>query len=376
MILAKANIRFDKSVMRTSGLPLYCYHSGMCRTIFCFLLLATWCSAAAADLPTVAVLATGGTIASRQDPVKGGYVPALSGEDLIAAVPAIQHIARIRVEQISNIPSQEMSPRIWIRLAARINELSANPEIAGIVVTHGTNTLEETAYFLDLTTAGTKPVILVGAQRPASDPDSDGPRNLLDSIRVAISSEAVSKGVLVVMNGQINAARDVTKTSTSQLETFRGLEYGQLGVVDVESVRFYRAPLRRQSFTLPPGTQLGRVEMAMTYAGADGLTIRSILRDTPAEGLVIAGVGLGNVTDSMFEAIQEARKRNFPVVISTRVPTGRVFPLSAGKGSALALKRIGCVLADNLSPQKARILLMLALTKTHDSVALQKYFDE
>ena len=347
----------------------------MNRTIVSLFLLTMSPSAVAQKLPTVTVLSTGGTIASKHDPLKGGYLPALSGEDLVAAVPAIKKIAQVQVEQISNISSSDMTPEIWIRLAARVNELLAKPEIAGIVVTHGTNTLEETAYFLDLTTTSTKPVILVGAERPASDSDSDGPRNLFDAIRVAIAPEALSKGVMVVMNGQINAARDVTKTNTSQVETFRGLEFGELGVVDAQSVRFYRAPLRRQTIAVDSKTQLGSVAIVMSYAGADGLVIRAMLRDGAVQGLVIAGLGLGGVPGSMFDAIKEARARGIPVVISTRVPTGRVFPLSANKGSALTLKQIGCVLADNLSPQKARILLMLALTKTHDPEALQKYFD-
>ena len=339
------------------------------------LLLTTCLLAIAQKLPTVAVLSTGGTIASKQDPAKGGYLPALSGEDLVSAVPAIKKIAQIQVEQISNIPSADITPEIWVRLAGRVNELLAKPEITGIVVTYGTDTLEETAYFLDLTTISAKPVILVGSQRPASDPDSDDPRNLISAIRVAIASDAVGKGAMVAMNGQINAARDVTKTNTSQVETFRGLEFGALGVVDEEKVRFYRAPLRRQTFSLEPRTQLARVDIVSSYAGSDGLLIRSLLRDGSVQGLVISGLGLGGVSSAMFDAIQEVRSRGIPVVISTRVPTGRIFPLSASKGSALSLKQIGCVLADNLSPQKARILLMLALTVTHDAGALQQYFD-
>ena len=352
-----------------------CYHRRMNRTTAILFLLILCPCADAQMLPTVAVLSTGGTIASKQNPLKGGYLPALSGEDLVAAVPAIKTIAQIQVEQISNISSSDMTPEIWIRLAARVNELLARPEIAGIVVTHGTNTLEETAYFLDLTTTSSKPVILVGAERPASDSDSDGPRNLLDAIRVAIAPEAVSKGVMVVMNGQINAARDVTKTNTSQVETFRSLEFGELGVVDVQSVRFYRTPLRRQTLAVNSKTQLGNIDIVMSYAGADGRMIRSMLRDGAVQGLVIAGLGLGGVPALMFDAIKEARARGIPVVSSTRVPTGRVFPLSAMKGSALTLKQIGCQLADNLSPQKARILLMLALTDTHAPETLQKYFD-
>jgi L-asparaginase len=347
----------------------------MMRVTVGLLMLMTSVCAAAQERPKVAVLATGGTIASKQDPVKGGYLPALSGEDLVGAVPAIKKIAQIQVEQFSNIPSQNMTPEIWVRLAGKMNELLAKPDIAGIVVTHGTNTLEETAYFLDLTKQSDKPVILVGAQRPASDPDSDGPRNLLDAVRVAVAPEAAGKGVMVVMNGQISAARDVTKTNTNRVETFRSLEFGPLGVADAEKVRFYRAPLRRQTFAVDSNTQLGRVEIVMSYVGADGLLITSLLRDGGIQGLVIAGLGLGGVPGPMFDAIQEARRRSIPVVISTRVPTGRIFPLSADKSSALALRGIGCVLADDLSPQKARILLMLALTKTRDPDSLQKYFD-
>jgi L-asparaginase len=331
------------------------------------------------QLPIVAVLSTGGTIASKQNPSKGGYEAVLTGKDLVAAVPAIQKVARVRVEQISNISSSDMNPEIWMRLAGRVIDLLSMPDLAGVVITHGTNTLEETAYFLDLVVTGSKPVILVGAQRPASDSDSDGPRNLLDAIRVCVSPDASNNGVLVVMNGQINPARDVTKSNTSQVETFRSLEFGQIGLVDVDGVRFYRAPLRRQTIPITAETHLGRVEIILNYAGADGLLIRSLLgtemQAGGIDGLVIAGLGLGCVSSAMFDALQEARAKDIAVVISTRVPTGRIFSLSAMKGCALTLKQIGCVLADNLSPQKARVLLLLALTKTRDPQSLQKYFD-
>ena len=337
-------------------------------------LLSLCCGLSAKDLPTIVILATGGTIASKRNPVKGGYEPALTGKDLIEAIPAVHEFAQIRVEQISNISSSDMNPAIWIQLASKVNNLLMTPEVTGVVVTHGTNTLEETAYFLDLVTKSNKPVIVVGAQRPASDSDSDGPRNLLNAVQVAVNPEAVGKGVMVVMNGQINAARDVTKTHTSQVETFRGLEFGALGVVDESTVRFYRAPVRRKTFDVTPETKLMRIEILLTYAGADGALLRAALQAHAADAFVIAGTGLGSVSSAMFNAIQEARRRNIPVVISTRVPTGRVFPLSATKGSALALQKIGCVLADNLNPQKARVLLMLALTTTRDPETLQKYF--
>ena len=334
------------------------------------------CSAANdGQLPIVVVLSTGGTIASTHNPSKGGYEATLSGEDLVAAVPAIRKVAQVRAEQISNISSSDITPEIWMCLARRVNDLLAAPNISGVVVTHGTNTLEETAFFLDLTVTASKPVILVGAQRPSSDSDSDGPRNLLDAIRVAASPEAINKGVLVVMNGQINPARDVTKSNTSKVETFRSLEFGQLGTVDEDGAYFYRAPLRRQTISIGSQMVLGRVEIIMSYAGADGSLIRSSLAFGGVNGLVIAGLGLGCVTSSMFDAVQEARAKGVPVVISTRVPTGRIFSLSAMKGSSLTLKQIGCVLGDNLSPQKARVLLLLALAKTRDPAALQRYFD-
>ena len=329
-------------------------------------------------LPKVVVLTTGGTIASKYDAAKGGLVNALSGTQLVEAVPELNKIARIEVEQISNIPSDDMTPDLWLRLSRRTNELLADADVSGVVITHGTSTLEETGYFLDLTVTSSKPVILVGAQRAASYPDSDGPRNLLDAVRVAISPEAIGKGSMVVMNGQINAAREVTKTSTIERETFKTLEFGALGVADLEAVRFYRAPLRRQTIPITAETQLGRVEIVPEYAGADGRLIRALLRDEDnprLAGLVIAGMGLGHVSERTYDAIKEVRDRNIPVVISTRVYTGRTLALYAFKGGGISLRKIGCISADNLSPQKARILLMLALSKTRKIEELQKYFE-
>jgi L-asparaginase len=346
------------------------------RLLFTALLLAA--HLAAAELPRVLILATGGTIASQYDAKQGGLTLALSGEQLVKAVPELQKIARVEAEQIANLNSADMNPQVWLRLARRANEALSQPDVAAVVVTHGTDTLEETAYFLDLTVTSPKPVIVVGAQRAPSYPDTDGPRNLLDAVRVAVSPEAAGKGTLVVMNGQINAAREVAKTSTIQRETFRSLEFGPLGVADVETVRFYRSPARRQTIALAPDATLGRIEIVAHYAGADGLLIRALLRQTatpPLTGLVIAATGLGHVGEAMYEAVKEVRDRGLPVVIGTRVYTGRVIPLYAGKGQAISLRDLGCVLADNLSPQKARVLLMVALTKTKDPVELQKYFN-
>ncbi len=327
---------------------------------------------AQAALPRVVVLATGGTIASQIDPRTGALAPALTGAELVKAVPGLDKIANVEVEQISNIGSYDMSPDIWRRLATRANQLLQDRGVSGVVVTHGTDTLEETAYFLDLTVTSTKPVILVGAQRAASFFDSDGPRNLLNAVRVAVSPEADSMGVMVVMNGQINAAREVTKTNTLEAETFKTLEFGALGVADLGAVRFYRAPLRRQTITLADSQPLGRIEIVSQYAGADGRVIRLLIQEEGLAGLVVEGFGVGHVTAGTLEAIKAARARNIPVVFSTRVYTGRTVPLYARDTEATAL---GVIRADNLSAQKARILLMLALTRTSDVAQLQKYFD-
>ncbi len=323
-------------------------------------------------LPRVVVLATGGTIASQYDPDVGALRATLTGEEIVRAVPGLGEVARVSVEQIANVGSRDMTPEIWRTLARRANELLASPETTGVVVTHGTDTLEETAYFLDLTVTSDKPVVVVGAQRAPTYFDTDGPRNLLNAVRVAVSEEAVAMGTLVVMNGQINAARDVTKTNTLDVETFRTPDFGALGVADLEAVRFYRAPFRRQTVPLREDDRLGRVEIVTQYAGADGRLIRLLLEDGALDGLVIEGVGLGHVTSSTLEAIRDVRARGIPVVLSTRVQTGRVVPLYAVNVELLDL---GCVEADNLSPHKARVLLMVAMTRTRDPAELQSYFD-
>lgn len=324
-------------------------------------------------LPLCHMVATGGTIAMKIDPVTDAPVPALSGEDLIASVPGLDKIATIEVENPFNVPSTYMDPERWVITQRAVLRAIENPAVSGVIVSHGTDTLEETAWFLDLTVNSDKPIILVGAQRNASESDSDGPRNLLNAARVCVSDAARGKGAMIVMNGQINAAREVTKTHTSDVETFKSGDFGFLGTVDYDRIVFYREPTRRLHLTILD-LELPRVDIIPLYAGADGTFIRAAIA-AGAKGLVIEAAGWGNINIPMFEAIKEAIAGGTTIVISTRVPNGRVLPIYGFEGGGKTLLAAGSVFADNLSAQKARILLMLVLQSTSDVEQIQLLFD-
>lgn len=320
-------------------------------------------------------IATGGTIAMKQDPLMGGPVPALDSAGLLEAVPDMGQVDSLEAANLSNIPSGHMTPAHWVDLHAAVCAALARPDVAGTIISHGTDTLEETAWFLDLTVNSPKPVVLVGAQHSASDPDFDGPRNLLGAARICAAPEARGKGVMLCLNGNINAARDVTKTHTSNVETFKSGELGFLGTVDQDRVVFYREPLRRQYIPLLPTAphSLPRVDIVAMYAGADGSGIRAALA-AGAQAVVIAALGMGNVTIAAAEAIAEARQAGTHIIIASRVPNGRVIPHYAYTGGGKQLHDMGCVFADNLSPQKARILAMLALQHSIKAEELEAFF--
>jgi len=330
----------------------------------------------ASNLPVVRLIATGGTIAMKIDPVKKAPVPAISGEDLIATVPEIEKVARIEVQNLSNVPSDYMDPDRWIELQKAVSDALARPEVAGVIVSHGTDTLEETAWFLDLTVDSEKPVVLIGAQRNASEKDFDGPRNLLNAARICVSPAAKRMGSMIALNNQINAAREAVKTHTSDVETFKSGDFGFLGVTDNDRVIFYRAPLRRQHVALkvPAGQHLPRVDIVDMYGGADGALVRAAVA-AGSRGLVIQALGWGNMNVPMFEAVKEVIAKGIPVVITTRVWNGRVLPNYGFQGGGKTLQESGAIFGDNLSPQKARILLMLALQTTTSAPEIQRLFD-
>jgi L-asparaginase len=330
---------------------------------------------AQSNLPVCPLIATGGTIAMKIDPVKQAPVPAISGEDLLATVPDVSKYARVEVKNVWNVPSDYMDPPRWVALTKEVAENLERPEVAGVVISHGTDTLEETAWWLDLAVNSEEPVILIGAQRNASEKDFDGPRNLLNAVRICVDPQSKGKGAMIALNDQINAARDVMKTHTSSLETFKSGEFGFLGVVDQDRVIFARSPLRRQHIPLktdaaPP------VEIVAMYGGADGRLIKAAV-DQGAKGIVVQALGRGNMNQPMFAAVKDAIAKGVPVVIASRVPTGRVLPNYGFEGGGRTLSDAGAVMADDLSPQKARILLMLILQNAiSDQKGLQAAFSK
>jgi L-asparaginase len=334
----------------------------------------------AAPLPLVYILATGGTISGKgasSTSLADYKAGALRGDELVAAVPEITQVARVKVEQIANISSTDITIAHWLTLARRINEIFASdPTVAGVVITHGTNTIEETAYFLNLTVKDERPVIVVGSMRPASAISADGPLNLLNAVRAATAKEAVGKGTLVVLNDEINAARDVTKTNTYRVETFRSGDLGLLGYVDADRVALYRAPLKRHTtrseFDVRSLTTLPAVDILYSYV-APSPVLAAALVAADVRGIVVAGTGAGLMSTAERDAIKALMtgpEATRPIVVrSNRTGNGRVIPQAETDA-------LGMVPADNLSPQKARILLMLALTKTRDLAEIRRMFTE
>ncbi len=331
------------------------------------------------QIPRVHVIGTGGSIAgmghSRLDLTEYGETGRkFSIDGLLERLPEANSFAQISAEEFSNVASNSFSSRDWLRLAKHINQLfsqEAGPD--GIVITHGTMTLEETAYFLNLTVKSDRPVVLTGAVRPPTALSTDADLNILDAILVAASHASKDKGVLAILNGEIQAAREVTKTNTYRLETFRSPDFGFLGYADADhQVVFYRSPTRKHTrqteFHVEETDDLPSVAIVYSYAGADGNLIRYLI-DAGVEGIVTAGVGSGNPTPSQLEALIEAHEQGVAIVASSRLGSGRVVLTERRKTH-------GFIAADSLNPQKARILLMLGLALTRDVERLQQMFYE
>lgn len=324
--------------------------------------------------PTIYILATGGTIAgSGSGALDTSYTSGtVTVDKLIAAVPEINKIATIKGEQISNIGSQEMNNEVWFKLANRVNELLTSGKADGVVITHGTDTMEETAYFLNLVVKSDKPIVMVGAMRNSGSLSADGPLNIYNAVNVAMCKKAVGKGVMVVMNDEIHAAREVTKTNTTAVDTFKSPNSGKIGTVFYGNVKFYMNPVRKHTvnsaFDITKIKELPRVDIIYSHSN-DNPDFVNLAVKNGAKGIVNAGMGNGNPFPSALEALGEAVKSGVVVVRDSRVGSGETTlngEVDDGKYGFLA--------SDNLNAQKARVLLMLALTQTTDKAKIQEFF--
>ena len=331
----------------------------------------------AADLPRVRLLATGGTISNRV-PQQGGR---LTAEELVKSMPDIGRYARAEFEQFANTSSSAITIEQWLALAQRINKLfKEDAGLAGIVVTSGTDTLEELAYFLNLTVRSDKPVAVVGSMRNPSELGYEGAANLFEGFRVAASPAARGRGVMVVLNDEINAARDATKTDALRLQTFQTRGYGVLGVVDDDRVVFYRKVEKRHTaqseFDVEGLTSLPRVDVILTYQGASGDLIKAAV-DQGAKGIVMATAGAGATSGTQGEGTRYALEKGVFVVTTTRAGSGRIAARTRPAPAAgTPNPRERAIAGEDLAPVKARILLMLALAKTQNAADIQRMFIE
>lgn len=330
----------------------------LARAVIC---CAAFAAAASAQTvrPRVHIVATGGTIASTN--YYSGNQGKIGVEQLVRAVPALDSVATISAQQFSNVASSAVTPVMWLALSRSISDtLRARADLAGIVVTHGTDTMEETAYFLDLTVGDARPVVVTGAMRPADGIGIDGPANLYHAVRVAGNANARGRGTMIVMNDEIFAARDATKSNAVRPNAFTAPVRGDLGMADPERIAFYRPAERRTVFDLAKVTELPRVDVVYSYVGADGAAIDAFVA-AGAKGLVIDATGRGSIPPTQYEAIGRALAKGVVVVSASRTGAGTVEVGMGERGG-----RASIVGAGDLNAQKARVLLMLALTRTSD----------
>lgn len=326
--------------------------------------------------PNIHILATGGTIAGTGTSATATNYTAgqVAIGSLLDAVPEVKDIANVTGEQIVKIGSQDMSDEVWLILAKKINQLMEDPNVNGIVITHGTDTMEETAYFLNLTIKGDKPVVLVGAMRPSTAISADGPLNLYNAVVVAADKASQGKGVLIAMNGQILGAADVLKTNTVGVETFQAPNAGALGYVLNGKVTYNTSSVKKHTtqsvFDVSQLDKLPKVGIVYGYSNIEADMVDPML-EHGYQGIVFAGVGNGNIHKNVFPSLIKAREKGILVVRSSRVPTGPT-SLDAEVDDA----KYQFVASQELNPQKSRVLLMLALTKTNDWKQIQTYFNE
>lgn len=343
---------------------------------FVFILVFT-CAlyAQGAKKPRIVIVATGGTIAgSAASATDAGYQSGAVGVDiLISAVPQLKEIADVKGEQVASIGSQDMNDEVWIKLAKSVNELLASPNVDGVAITHGTDTLEETSYFLTLVVKSDKPVVLTGSMRPSTAMSADGPLNIYNAVAIAGDPTARGRGVLVAIDDDVHSAHDIIKAHTTDVATFTSAEAGLVGAVLFGKTIWYRTPIQlntsKSELAVVPGKPLPRVDIIYAHANMSPDLIDAAVQNG-AKGLVIAGVGDGNMTAPALEAVKRAAKKGVVVVRSSRTNGGII-----RRNIEVNDDEIGTVASMELNPAKARVLLQLALLKTSDAKQVQNYFD-
>ncbi len=321
----------------------------------------------------ILIVFTGGTFSMKIDEKTGGAIPFFHGEELIQMIPEAGKLAKISILNFGNFPGPHMTPERMLKLSKIINKNIQRKDIDGIIVTHGTDTLEETAYFLDLTVKTSKPIVVIGAMKTSSEENWDGPRNLLDAIHICNNRNSKDLGVLVCLNGEINAASEVTKTHTENVETFHSLDFGALGFVERGRVWFNRIPRKLeviQSNKINP-----KVDIIKVYAGIDDKLFKFVA-NSDISGLVVEALGVGNVPPAAFDGIKYVVNKNIPVVLVSRCPAGETLDVYSYEGAGKWLKELGVIFADYLNGQKARIKLILALGKGIKGENLRKIFED
>jgi L-asparaginase len=323
-------------------------------------------------MKNILIVFTGGTFSMKIDESAKAAVPFYHGRDLVAKIPEAEKLANISVFEFGNFPGPHMTPELMLELSKKIKSFVIQKEVDGIIVTHGTDTLEETAYFLDLTVKTEKPIVVIGAMKTSSEPDWDGPRNLIDAIHICNNKNSMNIGVLVCLNGEINAASEVTKTHTEDIETFHSLDFGALGFVDRGRVIYNRLP--RKLETIDTDEVNPNVDLIKVYAGMNDKFFR-LSADSGVEGVVVEAMGVGNVPPAVFEGVKYIIDKNIPVVLVSRCPAGETLDIYGYPGAGKWLKQLGVIFSEYLNGQKARIKTILALGKTDSIKELRKMFE-
>lgn len=323
-------------------------------------------------MKNILIIFTGGTFSMMIDPKTGGAVPRFSGDELLAKIPEVKTLAYITCFDFGNYPGPHMTPKLMMELSQTIKQKISDNNYDGVIITHGTDTLEETAYLLDLTIKTSLPIVVTGSMRNSSEPDWDGPRNLVNSLHVILSDNSNNLGVLVCLNDEINAASEVTKIFSDGLGTFQSLDFGALGFVQQGRVIYNRLP--RCLETIDTSDLNTNVDLITVYAGMNEKFFR-FSADSGVEGIVVQALGVGNVPPAAFEGIKYASEKNIPIVLVSRCPAGETDYIYSYPGAGVHLHNLGVMFTDFLNGQKARIKLMLALGKTKDKNKLAILFE-